>query len=345
MLWVGSEKGMEADLVKRAGVPYNAIPAAGVHGVGLRALPRNLLQLGCGFLAARRLLRQFRPDVLFFTGGYVAVPLALAARLPLRGLPRPRSLVYVPDIEPGWALQFLIRFSDQVALTTEDSLCFLPASAAAPAKATVTGYPVRADLQRWDRSDALWTLNLDDKLPVLAVLGGSKGARSINQAVFNVLPSLLESMQVIHLTGQLDWQAAEQVMQSLPEAVQGRYHPYAYLHEEIGAVLASANLVLSRAGASTLGELPTFGTPAILVPYPYAWRYQHVNAEYLVRRGAALMLKDSDLPAQILPLVQGLMSDSGRLETMSAAMQSLLKPRAAADIANILIGMVPVKTK
>ena len=332
---------MEADLVKRSGVPYQAIPAAGIHGVGLKALPSNFLQLGRGYVAARRILSQFRPDVIFFTGGFIAAPLILAARVPQRGLRRPRSLVYVPDIEPGWALKFLIRFSDHSALTTQDSRAFLPASA----KTTVTGYPVRADLQRWDRSDALRALNLNDTLPVLSVLGGSKGARSINQALFGVLPSLLETMQVVHLTGQLDWEEAERVFGSLPAAIKDRYHPYAYLHEEIGAVLASADIVLSRAGASTLGELPLFGKPAVLVPYPYAWRYQRVNAEYLVRRGAALMVKDEDLPAQILPLVRDLIADAGRREKMAAAMQALVMPQAAADIANILTGMVPETTK
>ena len=337
VLWVGSEKGMEADLVKRAGVPYCAIPAAGVHGVGLRALPRNLLQLGRGFLAARRVLGKFRPDVLLFTGGFVAAPLALAARLPVRGLRRPRSLVYIPDIEPGWALKFLIRFSDHVALTTADSRAFLPASA----RATVTGYPVRADLLGWDRSDAFLTLNLNQDLPVLAILGGSKGAHSINQAVFNHLPVVLETMQVVHLTGQLDWEGAEKILQTLPEALKNRYHPYAYLHHEIGAVLASADVVLSRAGASTLGELPLFGIPAILVPYPYAWRYQHLNADYLVERGAAVLVKDAELASKILPVLQGMMSDPERREKMTSAMRTLAKPQAAREIANFLIEMVP----
>jgi len=184
-------------------------------------------------------------------------------------------------------------------------------------------------------------LNLTDRLPVLTVLGGSKGARSINQAVFKALPTLLETMQVVHLTGQLDWESAKTVLRQLPEPVRLNYHPYAYLHEEIGATLAAASLVLSRAGASTLGELPLFGTPAILVPYPYAWRYQHVNADYLVRRGAAILVKDADLPGQILALVQGLISDPGRLSTMRDAMAVLAKPRAATDIANLLTGMAP----
>ena len=103
MLWVGSETGMEADLIARTGLSFKAIPAAGIHGVGLRSLPGNLYQLARGYTAARKILRDFNPDVLFFTGGYVAVPMALAAR-------EYSSVLYVPDIEPGLALKTLARY-------------------------------------------------------------------------------------------------------------------------------------------------------------------------------------------------------------------------------------------
>src|SRR5512135_1080567 len=122
VLWVGGKGGMEADLVKREGIRFEAIPAAGVHGVGLRALPRNLWQVGRGFFSSRRILRKFQPDVLLFTGGYVAVPVALTARLSGR-LP---SLLFVPDIEPGLAHKTIARFSSCVALSVDDSKAFFP---------------------------------------------------------------------------------------------------------------------------------------------------------------------------------------------------------------------------
>ena len=116
-LWVGGEGGMEEALVKRQGITFQSIPAAGLHGVGLTTLPRNLTMIGRGVFAARRILNDFKPDVLFFTGGYVAVPMALAGRsIPL--------LLYVPDIEPGMALKSLARFADVIAVTTEQSQTF-----------------------------------------------------------------------------------------------------------------------------------------------------------------------------------------------------------------------------
>jgi UDP-N-acetylglucosamine--N-acetylmuramyl-(pentapeptide) pyrophosphoryl-undecaprenol N-acetylglucosamine transferase len=327
---------MEADLVKRAGVPFRAIPAAGVHGVGLQALPGNLWRLGRGFVAARRVLKEFRPQVLLFTGGYVAVPVALAARLNSRANDRPRSLVYVPDIEPGLALKTLIRFADQVALTNEKSRTFIAGRTAV----RVTGYPVRSDLKRVSQQKGRELLQLQPDQPTLLVLGGSKGARSINRALIAVLPQLLGEMQVIHISGQLDWEEVMQARQKLSADQARCYRAAPYLYEEMGAALSAADLVLSRAGASILGEYPLFGLPAVLVPYPYAWRYQRTNAAYLAEREAAVLLPDDELSRRLLPVVQEIMRDKQRLLAMGRAMSAQAQPRAAETIAEILSGLV-----
>jgi UDP-N-acetylglucosamine--N-acetylmuramyl-(pentapeptide) pyrophosphoryl-undecaprenol N-acetylglucosamine transferase len=141
-LWVGGEGGMEESLVRRQGIHYQAIPAAGVHGVGLAKMPRNLVIIARGILASRRILNEFKPDVMFFTGGYVAVPMALAGR----SLP---SLLYVPDIEPGMALKSLAGMADVIAVTTEESQQYFNK------KVYETGYPLRADLALWDRQTAI----------------------------------------------------------------------------------------------------------------------------------------------------------------------------------------------
>ena len=328
VLWVGGKGGMEADLVKRESIRFEAIPAAGVHGVGLRSLPGNLWQVGSGFFASRRILRKFRPDVLFFTGGYVAVPMALATRLNGRA----HSLLYVPDIEPGLALRTIARFSDCVALTVEESNDYFPKH---PSK-VVTGYPVRPGLDRWTVEEARSFFALQEQLPVLLVFGGSKGARSINQALVTTLPELLKEMQVIHITGRLDWQMMEQARSALSTEQLNRYRPYPYLYDEIGAAMLLATLAVTRAGASTLGELPIFGVPAIAVPYPYAWRYQRVNASYLVKRGAAEVIEDGQLTEQLLPKVRGLMADAEKRGKMAQAMRSLARPEAAARIADLI---------
>jgi UDP-N-acetylglucosamine--N-acetylmuramyl-(pentapeptide) pyrophosphoryl-undecaprenol N-acetylglucosamine transferase len=347
VLWIGGEGGMESQLVERSGIPFRTIPAAGVHGIGLMTLPGNLWQLSRGVIASRRILREFNPDVLFFTGGYVAVPMALAGwKVP--------SLLYVPDIEPGLALNTLARFADKIAITAEDSLRYFVRHE----RITLTGYPVRANLASWTRRAARTELGLSEESPVLLVSGGSKGARSINTAVLAALPALVESAQIIHITGELDWPNVQEKAKELfngalqqsttagiPAIRTARYQAYPYLHEQMGAALAAADLALSRAGASTLGEYPLFGLPAILVPYPHAWRYQKVNAGYLVRHGAAVLLEDENLSYELLPAVRDLLNQPQKLASMRAAMQQLSHPDAAAQIGRQILGLSPDEEK
>ena len=329
-LWVGSEGGMEESLVKRQGIKFRAIPSAGLHGVGVRTLPRNIAKLARGFFAARRILKEFKPDVLFFTGGYVAAPMALA------GL-SVSTLLYVPDIEPGMALKSLARFSDAIAVTTDGSQRFFNK------KVIETGYPLRPDLAIWSQETARRYLEISGERSVLLISGGSKGAHSINQVVTQNLNALLERFDVIHLTGRLDWDYVHQHYKQLPRDLADRYHALPYLHE-MGAALAAADLVISRAGASCLGEYPLFALPAILVPYPYAWHYQKVNADYLTNRGAAIMLEDQVLDKELMKTLNVLFENPNKLQAMRAAMFELSHPRAADKVADVLMELAGEKS-
>jgi UDP-N-acetylglucosamine--N-acetylmuramyl-(pentapeptide) pyrophosphoryl-undecaprenol N-acetylglucosamine transferase len=322
-LWVGGEGGMEETLVKRQGIPIQTIPAAGVHGVGMTAMPRNLVTITRGMFAARRILNDFKPDVMFFTGGYVAVPVAMAGR----SIP---TLLFVPDIEPGMALKSLAGMADVIMVTTDESQKFFNK------KVYETGYPLRSDLAVWDRQTASQHLEISGQLPVVLVFGGSKGAHSINQAVLNHLQTLLQKFELVHISGDLDWHLVQQARSQLPEDLAARYHVMPYLHE-MGAALACADLVVSRAGASSLGEYPLFGLPAVLIPYPHAWRYQKVNADYLTRRGAAVIIEDARLNDDLLPTLNVLIDNPNKLKAMRAAMFQLSHPRAAEKIASALM--------
>jgi UDP-N-acetylglucosamine--N-acetylmuramyl-(pentapeptide) pyrophosphoryl-undecaprenol N-acetylglucosamine transferase len=334
VLWVGSEKGMEENLITRAGLPYKAIPAAGIHGVGLRSLPGNVLQLARGFTAARKILREFNPDVLLFTGGYVAVPMALAAR-------RYQSVLYVPDIEPGLALKTLARFASHIAITADDTRRYWKKNI----PVTVTGYPTRPELAGMEKNGARKKLGLDQKTAVVLVFGGSKGAQTINLAILQCLEKILEQTQVIHITGQTDWEMVSSAAENLPRNLRMRYHAHPYLHEEMGAALAAADLAICRAGASTLGELPLFGLPAVLVPYPYAWRYQKVNADYLVKHGAAVVVEDDRMKDELLQTINTLLKDPAQLREMGSAMRSLAVKDAAGSIARIILETAEKRTR
>ena len=325
VLWVGSDDGLEADLVKRAGIAYRGIPAAGLHGVNILSIPKRLYKLAKGYFAAKKIIREYQPDVMFFTGGYVGFPIALAGR-------KVPSVLFVPDIEPGMALNMLSKNADLVTVVCEDSKKYFPNAS----RIEVTGYPTRKDIRKWDKAAALQHFGLSSQLPVLFVFGGSKGARSINHALKDNLSKLLDRCQVIHITGTGDWDEMNAFYNGLSGADRERYKMFPYLHEEMGAAFSAADLIISRAGASTLGEFPLFGVPAILVPYPYAWRYQKVNADYLVSKNAAVLLRDEDLPAQMVPVVADLLDSPEKLESMKASMRQLAQPDAAEKIMDLL---------
>jgi len=320
-------------LATQAGLRFFGVPAGGMHGVALWRAVRNLVKLVQGWAAVYRLGRRERPAALFATGGYASLPVALAAwllRVPI--------LVYLPDIEPGLAVRAIARLAARVAVTVEDSARvarpYFPAR-----QVVVTGYPVRAEFRGLERAQARTAFGLAPDEPVLLVMGGSRGAHSINQALSGVLEGVLELAQVIHVSGELDWPWVAQRRDALPETLKARYHAFSYLYQEMGQALAAADLAVCRAGASTLGELPFFGLPAVLVPYPYAWRYQRVNADWLAERGAAVRLDDERLAAELLPTLRRLLEDRAGLKSLAAHMQALARPDAATRLARELWGL------
>jgi len=325
VLWIGSQSGMEETLLKNYEVAYQSIPAAGLHGVGLRALPGNLSQLFRGWQKARALIAQFKPQAMFFTGGYLGVPVALAGR-------KIPSVVFVPDIEPGLALKTILRSAGKVALCCQDSLKFISEKQAA-----VTGYPVRKEMTRWQRGPARAHFGLPKDAQVLLVFGGSKGARSINNTLAAILPDLLQEMHVIHISGRDNWEESQANIAGLDKNLRGRYHAFPFLHEDMGAAFAAADLAVCRSGASTLGELPSFGLPAVLVPYPHAWRYQHQNAGFLSRSGGALILEDRLLGQKLRETVNMLMRDESKLTRMRSAMRRLAVPDSAQKIGELIL--------
>jgi UDP-N-acetylglucosamine--N-acetylmuramyl-(pentapeptide) pyrophosphoryl-undecaprenol N-acetylglucosamine transferase len=171
----------------------------------------------------------------------------------------------------------------------------------------------------------------------LTVFGGSRGARSINEAVTQQLEALLQMGQVVHVTGTLDEASVLARRAELSPDAQTRYRVSAYLHDEMVTALLAADLVVSRAGASVLGEFPAAGLPAILVPYPYAGAHQNANAAYLARHGAAIVVNDADLNRRLRDTVIDLLANPEKLEAMRRASRSLALPAAAARLAQEIL--------
>lgn len=320
---------MEQSLVSRASVEFAGIPAGAMHGVGIVRMVRGALKVALGVWRAFTLLGRWRPDVVFLTGGFVGVPVSIAAWL--RRVP---VVVYLPDIEPGVALKVMARLARKVAATTTESARYVN-----PSKLVVTGYPVRAVFARTTRKSARERFGIADDETVVLVFGGSKGARSINRAVIANAERLLErkTMRLIHVTGQADWEEVRAARDALPVELRERYVAYSYLHDEMAEVMAAADLAVCRSGASALGELPYVGLPAVLVPYPHAWRYQKVNAQYLTERSAAVMLEDARLQDSLLDVLMNLLDDQQKLASMREAALALASRDGAAAIARLVL--------
>jgi UDP-N-acetylglucosamine--N-acetylmuramyl-(pentapeptide) pyrophosphoryl-undecaprenol N-acetylglucosamine transferase len=247
--------------------------------------------------------------------------------------------VYLPDIEPGQAVRFVSHFAQTVAVTAEDSRAYFRAQ-----KVVVTGYPIRDELKGVDPADAQRMMDLVPGTPTLLVMGGSRGARSINKALTAILGTLLPKCQIIHISGHLDAQWVAVCRDELPAELRARYHHHAYLHsQELAHAFAAADLVVARAGAATMGEFPAVGLASILVPYPHYWRYQKVNADYLVRRGAAIRLEDERLEVDLEPTVLRLLADEEERRRMGEQSATLAHPAAAERIAGELLDLAGVQ--
>lgn len=310
-------------LVEQSGVTFDAyhtVHAGPLHGVSLpRALLSGLAAM-LGTLESFALLLRRKPAALLLTGGWVGLPVALAAwvlRIP--------SLIILPDVEPGLSIRVLSRFARKITVSVAGSSAYVPAE-----KMVVTGYPLRQQVLTATREAGLAHFKLDPTRKTVLIFGGSRGAQSINTALGEIAPTLLaEGAQLIHISGTLDWPQVEARRAALPEDLQARYHAFPYLHTDMGLALAAADLVISRAGATVMGEFPYFGLPSVLIPYPYAWRYQKVNADFLVEHGAAVLVTDTRMKDDLLNEVRGLLNDSARLEAMRASAARLAEPDSA----------------
>ncbi|AEF95177.1 UDP-N-acetylglucosamine--N-acetylmuramyl-(pentapeptide) pyrophosphoryl-undecaprenol N-acetylglucosamine transferase [Desulfotomaculum nigrificans CO-1-SRB] len=337
ILYIGTNRGLEADIVPKANFPFKAITVAGFQRKLSPANLKVLWQAMQGYQEARAIIKEFKPDVVIGTGGYVCGPVVLAAAR--RGIP---TLIHEQNALPGITNRILSRFVDQVTATFEDSLKYFPKKA----RVTVTGLPVRPEITQADRSTALQSLNLQQGPLTLLVFGGSRGARRINQAMIEVIREYANDpdIQILHATGQVGYQEfLDQVTRNgmnLDNYVNITIKPYLYnMHE----ALAAADLVVSRAGAATLAELTVLGLPSILIPYPYAAEnHQEHNARALADRGAAILIRDAELTGvKLVQQLKELLDDKKRLQNMSVASKNLGRPEALNDIINCVERILP----
>ena len=267
----------------------------------------------------RAIFRKFNPHVVLGMGGFTSTAPVIAGRM--RGS---ATFIHESNAYPGKANRHTARFVRAVLLGFKECAAFFP-----KAQTEFTGTPIRSTLRPIDRAEAREKLGLRADRPTLLVMGGSQGARGINQAMIKALPALHDgALQVIHLTGSRDERLLEDNYrrENIPAHVAG-------FHRRMEEVYSAADFAIARAGAASLAELAAFALPALLVPYPYAADdHQTRNAEIFVRAHAAVMLKESELADELLAKkIRDLLSDTQRLGTMSKN-AALLAPKNAASL-------------
>ena len=273
------------------------------------------------------MLGRLGPAALFTTGGYLALPLVLAARA--RGIP---TLVWEGNVQPGRATRAIGRFASRVAVS------FPPTLDAFPGNSFVSGTPIRS-FEGIDREAARHALGLDRDDRLMLVFGGSQAVARMNAAVVQALPRLLADWHVLHLAGDEGMADAGAARQALPDALRARYTAEPFLTDRMADALVAADLVVGRAGSSTCAELAAAGVPSILVPYPFAGAHQRYNAAYLADQGAAVNLPDEALTADRLVAEASALRDDDRRLAMADAARRLGLPHAARALADELIAL------
>ena len=300
-------------------IPFQPIVAAGLYTEEFWRNWRLPIVVPRAIWQARRIIRRFKPDVVLGTGGYVSAPLVLAA-----ALSKIPIVLQEQNLIPGRATRLLSRFAAAVATGFEGSAKFLNA------RSVLTGTPVRSEFMR-RRTQFPRTPQR------ILVLGGSQGAHRINRAVTGALDWIVvkRGMQLEHQTGSADLRESEAARAALPRAAQDRYRPFAFT-SEVAEKIHSADLVISRAGASTLSEVSSVGIPMILIPYRFAGGHQKANARALLEAGAVRVIDDENCDAEHLAEVLGSVSQPDSYGGMVRSMASQGRPDAADRVVDLL---------
>ncbi|MEV0530822.1 UDP-N-acetylglucosamine--N-acetylmuramyl-(pentapeptide) pyrophosphoryl-undecaprenol N-acetylglucosamine transferase [Kitasatospora sp. NPDC050463] len=340
VLWIGTAAGLEARVAPAEGIRFAPVATGKVRRSSnpLKMIsPANVRDMGrvpLGAAQARSLITEFRPDVVLATGGYVAVPVGLAARS--CGVP---LVVHEQTVRLGLANKVLARAATRVAVSSESTLPLLPDSARRTA--VVTGNPVRPAVLTGHADKAVTALGLDGfdrALPTVYVTGGAQGSVQINTLVSAVLPWLLEHANVIQQCGPANEMALRGPAEALPPHLAARYLLTGYMGAELPDVLALADVVVSRSGAGTLAELTALGKAAVFVPLPTsAGNEQAHNAVHLQDAGAAVALIGDVTADALREALAPLLADPALRGAMAARSREHGRPDAAERLVDVVL--------
>lgn len=323
VLFVGTERGIEARLLPKLGYRLELISASGMKGLGTAKQIMSAGRLLYGYAQSRKILKEFRPDLVLGVGGYASAPLVLAARG--MGI---RRFIHEQNAAPGLTNKLLGRVVDGVFISMEESASFFPKKIT-----QMTGNPIRKEIL-WGFQERVRSMG--DSFSIL-VFGGSAGAQRVNTALLEALPHLAgmkQRLRITHQTGEKDVVRVREGYQA--QGVQAKVVSFI---DDMSAAYGAADLVICRAGATTIAEVTACGKGCIFIPYPYAADdHQRKNAESLVKKGAGRMILEEDLTgghlaAEILELID----HPGKVSEMERAARGLAQLDAAQAIVAAMV--------
>jgi len=335
ILFVGTSRGIESRVVPREGYRLHFIRSTGIVGKSFIVALQGFFNIFLSIIDSAKIIKSFRPDVVIGVGGYASFSPILVARL--MGIP---SVILEQNAIPGLTNRILSRFSDAVCITYHESFPFFPSS-----KTVLTGNPVRKKILEGSREGAYKLFGLSPQKETVFVFGGSSGASSINRAMIAALPflqDLKESIQFLHQSGERDYELVKGAYRSY--GLSGIVAPFIYQMAEAYQI---ADIIISRAGATTLAEITALGKAAILIPYPHAaQRHQELNAKKLHDMGAAIMILDNELSGERLAKeIKRLLKDQTLKSELERNSRAFGRPDAADSVVSIIESVVNRRKK
>jgi UDP-N-acetylglucosamine--N-acetylmuramyl-(pentapeptide) pyrophosphoryl-undecaprenol N-acetylglucosamine transferase len=334
-LYIGSKNGLEANIVPRHGIAFQSVEISGLK----RKLSLDNLKTLWRFVRAvadaKNMLRQFQPDVVIGTGGYVCAPVVYAAsRL---GIP---TMIHEQNVVPGLTNKFLARSATRVAVSFSESLALFPAG-----KTVLTGNPRATEVMHGNKEAGRSFLGVAKDKQIVLIFGGSRGARAINEAVLAAADRLaaMAHTHFVYITGEVHFESVQAALKEKGE-IPANLSVLPFVHN-MPDVLAATHVLIGRAGASTLAEITALGVPAILIPSPYVTNnHQEKNARGLERAGAAKVIVERDLNADsLLAELRELLGDRAKWEQMRNSSLALGMPQAATTIVKNLLEIAKEK--
>jgi UDP-N-acetylglucosamine--N-acetylmuramyl-(pentapeptide) pyrophosphoryl-undecaprenol N-acetylglucosamine transferase len=329
VIFVGTPNGLEARLVPQAGVAFRPLKASGFNRSRPWTFVTSVVRILFSTITAVGWLKSWKPDVVIGFGGYVSIPVGLAAIA--CGVP---LVVAEQNSVPGLANRILSRWAHAVGVTYAESASLL----AHPDRARVVGNPVRESVLKASRVAGREMMGVPEDGIMLLVFGGSRGARHINQAIVARCQEILavQGSHVVHVSGNSEGAAVKESLAGKGCSSDARWHVLEYV-DDIGPVIAGSDLVVARAGATSIAEITALGVPAVLVPYPWATDdHQTKNAATMAEHGAAVVVADDELDdVGFVDLIVQLLGDASRRANMAAASKGLGRPGAARQLVEL----------